>query len=232
MESVLVTGASRGLGLEFVRQYGMDGNWRVYACCRRPPRSEELLRFAGTYGDRVTVHALDVTDPGHIDHLAHELKGQAIDLLLNNAGVYGPHGQVLGQLDPRAWLEVLKVNTIAPVKMAEAFAGHVGRSSRKVIATLSSRMGSVADNTSGNAYIYRSSKAALNVVMKSLAVDLRERGITCVTLNPGWVRTDMGTRHAPLSVEESVHHMRTLLASVRLNDSGRWLNHDGTDIPW
>ncbi|MGH9870105.1 MAG: SDR family oxidoreductase [Candidatus Polarisedimenticolia bacterium] len=232
MESVLVTGASRGIGFEMVRQYGLDGNWRVFACCRRPQRSEALTRFASTFKERVSVHPLDITDQANIESLARELDHEAIDLLINNAGLYGPHGQVLGQIDVKSWLEVLKVNTIAPLKMSEAFAGHVGRSSRKVIATISSRMGSVADNTSGNAYAYRSSKAGVNMVMKSLSIDLRERGITCVTLNPGWVRTDMGTRHAPLSVEESVHNMRTVLASVRLNDSGRWFNHDGTDIPW
>jgi NAD(P)-dependent dehydrogenase (short-subunit alcohol dehydrogenase family) len=232
MESVLITGASRGIGLEMVRQYGEDGNWRVYACCRRPRAAEALNRFAKTFHERVSVHSLDVTDQGHIDALAKELHGQRLDLLINNAGVYGSQGSRLGHVDPRAWIEVLKVNTIAPLKVAEAFAGHVGRSSRKVIATISSRMGSIADNTSGGAYAYRTSKAAVNMVMKNLALELHDRGITCVTLNPGWVRTDMGTQHAPLSVEESVHGMRTVLASVRLKDSGRWLNHDGTDIPW
>lgn len=232
MESVLITGASRGIGLEFTRQYGQDGNWRVYACCRRPRSADALVRFAKSFGERVSVHTLDVTDQGHIEALAKELDGVRLDTLINNAGVYGPQGARLGHVDPRAWIEVLKVNAIAPMKISEAFAGHVGSSRRKVIATISSRMGSIADNTSGGAYAYRTSKAAVNMVMKNLSVELHDRGITCVTLNPGWVRTDMGTQHAPLTVEESVHGMRTVLASVRLEDSGRWLNHDGTDIPW
>ena len=232
MESVLITGASRGIGLEMARQYGTDGNWRVYACCRRPQRAEELTRLAQNFEERMSIHPLDVTEQKQIDDLAGALEGLRLDLLINNAGIYGPHGVPFGRHDPRQWIEVFRVNTIAPLKMAEAFAGHVGRSSRRVIAAISSRMGSVSDNSSGGAYEYRSSKAALNMVMSCLSIELRERGITCITLNPGWVRTDMGTHHAPLSVGESVHNMRGVLASVRLKDTGRWLNHDGTDIPW
>src|SRR5688572_10423787 len=99
MESVLVTGASRGIGLEMVRQYGLDGNWRVFACCRQPKRSEALLRFTSSFKERVSVHPLDVTDPANIESLSRELEREAIDLLVNNAGIYGPRGQVLGQID-------------------------------------------------------------------------------------------------------------------------------------
>jgi len=232
MESVLITGASRGIGLEMARQYAEDGTWRVYACCRRPRGCEELTRLTRTFGERISVHPLDVTEQPQIEALARELDGQRLDLLINNAGVYGPHGVRFGHVDPHAWIEVLRVNTIAPLKVAEAFAGHVGRSSRRVIATISSRMGSITDNTSGGSYAYRTSKAAVNMVMKNLALELHDRGIACITLNPGWVRTDMGTQHAPLTVRESVMNMRTVLASVRLKDSGRWINHDGSDIPW
>ncbi|HKY32908.1 MAG TPA: SDR family oxidoreductase [Candidatus Polarisedimenticolia bacterium] len=232
MESVLVTGANRGLGLEMVRQYGEDGNWRVYACCRRPGEAEALRRFAATFCDRVSVHRLDVADAGQIRALAAEMSGQSIDILINNAGTYGPSGERFGEADPEVWLHVLRVNTVGPALMAFSFAGSVGRSSRRVMATVSSRMGSLSDNTSGGRYAYRSSKAAANMVMKSLAVDLAERGIVCVALNPGWVRTDMGGPQAPLGPEQSVRGMRSVLAALRPKDSGRWFNHDGAEIPW
>jgi len=232
MQTILITGTNRGIGQEMARQYAADPDWRVFACCRDPGRSEALARLASTSSGRLTVHKLDVASAQDVESLASTLVGQPLDLLVNNAGVAGAVGEGLAGLDEQAWLDVLRVNTIAPARIAAALLDHIARGRRKVIATISSRMGSISDDSSGGYYAYRSSKAAVNMVMKNLAVDLRGRGITVVALNPGWVRTDMGSQRAPLSPEESVSGLRKVLASVTLKDSGKFLSHDGTEVPW
>jgi NAD(P)-dependent dehydrogenase (short-subunit alcohol dehydrogenase family) len=189
--STLITGANSGLGLEFARQYAADA-LQVYATCRDPNSASELRQLADASNNQVQIMALDVTDLASIKAAATKLEGKPIDLLLNDAGIGGPRGQTIGDIDYDAWAEVLDVNTLGPFRVAEAFVDHVARSQRKLIVTLTSGMDSIGDNTSGGAYAYRSSKAAVNMVMRSLAVDLASRGITCVVLNPGWVRTDMG----------------------------------------
>jgi NAD(P)-dependent dehydrogenase (short-subunit alcohol dehydrogenase family) len=209
MPSALITGANRGLGLEFVRQYLADG-WQVYAACRDPTSASELRRIGDEYHDTLSMLAMDVTDPASIDAAASELDGQSIDLLLNNAGI-GPRGQTTGNIDYDAWKEVFDVNTLGPMRAAEAFIEHVARGDRKLIVTLTSGMGSIADNTSGGSILYRSSKAAVNMVMRSLAIDLAPRGVTCVVINPGWVRTDMGGPNATLEPYESISRMRRLI---------------------
>lgn len=230
-KTVLITGANRGIGLELSRQFADDG-WRVHACCREPGQAPGLRPLAETSDGRVMVHRLDVTDGAGITALAGRLRDEPIDILLNNAGVYGAAGEQLGQLTEPDWIEVLRVNTIAPYMMAGAFLEHVKRGASRVIATISSRMGSIADNSSGGRYAYRSSKAAVNMVMKTLAVDLRSSGIIAVTLHPGWVRTRMGGDGAPLSVEQSAAGLRKVLGGLTLKDSGTFLNHDGEVIPW
>src|SRR5258706_9390584 len=145
MPTVLVTGANRGLGLEFTRQYAADG-WHVIACCRKPATASALANIKG----EVTIEALDVANDGDIEKIARKLKGEAIDLLINNAGIYGPRSGS----GTDAWLEVIRVNTIAPFRMAEAFAPHVARSRQKTIANITSVMGSIASNESGGPPIY------------------------------------------------------------------------------
>jgi NAD(P)-dependent dehydrogenase (short-subunit alcohol dehydrogenase family) len=231
MPSILITGANRGLGLEFALQYAADG-WRVFACCRDPAGAGQLHDVAGDGPGTVSLHALDVTDHRRIDALARELHDQPLDVLLNNAGVYGPRKMVLGQLDYRAWEQVLAVNVLAPVKMAEAFFKHVAASQRKVIACLSSAMGSVGENTSGRHYLYRTSKAALNAAVKSLAIDLRPLGVTAVALHPGWVRTDMGGEDADLAPADSARAVRAVIDRLNLDDSGKFLSYDGSLIAW
>jgi NAD(P)-dependent dehydrogenase (short-subunit alcohol dehydrogenase family) len=231
MPTVLLTGANRGLGLEFARQYAADG-WRVLACCRNPADARELNDVAGASGGRVRVFRLDVRDFARTGELAGELLDEPIDVLLNNAGVYGPRQMVLGGIDYPAWAEVLAVNTMAPLRLAECFVEHVARSKRKVIACVSSAMGSVAANTEGRHYLYRSSKAGLNAVVKSLSLDLRDRGVIAVTLHPGWVKTDMGGANADLEVADSVRDVRRVLERLTPADSGKFLNHDGSEIPW
>jgi len=167
MPSTLITGANRGLGLEFARQYLADG-WQVYAASRKPQSASELRRLAGASDEKLQILALDVTEAVSVQAAAAELDGQAIDLLLNNAGVGGPRGQTVGNIDYEAWAKVLDVNTMGPLRVSEAFVDHVARSERKLIVTLTSGMGSIADNTSGGSIAYRRSKAAVNMVMRSL----------------------------------------------------------------
>jgi NAD(P)-dependent dehydrogenase (short-subunit alcohol dehydrogenase family) len=227
MPTVLITGANRGLGLEFARQYGADG-WRVIATCRDPAHATALK---GLDGD-VHVHALDVTDHARIHALAKTLKREAIDVLLNNAGVYGPRPAPHGNVDYAAWGEVFRVDAMAPLTVSEGFVDHVARSDLKRMVAITSRMGSIADNDSGGSYIYRSSKAALNAVMKNLSVDLRPRGITVVVVHPGWVKTDMGGPSALIEPEESVSAMRKVIAGLTMEDTGRFFNYDGPEISW
>ena len=191
LPNVLITGANRGLGLEFARQY-LSAGWQVYAACRDPASASELRQLAEDVGDKLRILAMNVTDAQSVNAAAAELDGQAIDLLLNNSGIIGPQGQTIGNIDYDAWAEVLDVNTLGPMRVSEAFVERVARGDRKLMVTLTSGMGSLADNTSGGSIAYRSSKAAVNMVMRSLAIDLASRGITCVVVNPGWVQTDMG----------------------------------------
>jgi len=231
MPSALITGANRGLGLEFARQYVADG-WQVYAACRDPAPASELRRLADGSDDKLRLLAMDVTEEASIHAAATQLDGQAIDLLLNNAGIIGPRGQTIGNIDYKAWAHVFAVNTMGPMRVSEAFVEHVARSDGKLIVTMTSGMGSIADNTSGGSILYRSSKAAVNMVMRSLAIDLAPRGITCVVINPGWVRTDMGGVNASLEPSESISRMRRVIASLVPEQSGKFFNHTGREYPW
>ncbi|MDV6340968.1 SDR family oxidoreductase [Nitrosomonas sp. Is24] len=232
MRTMLITGANRGIGLEFVRQYAADG-WRVVACCRKPAAAEALNRLAAQYPDQTTVHALDVTDHAQIDQLAQTLSQQPIDLLINNAGVYPPaYGDALGETDYAAWQHAFAVNTMAPLKITEAFIRQIARSELKTIVTITSKMGSIADNRGGGSYIYRSSKAGVNIVMKSLSIDLNPQKIIAVLLHPGWVKTDMGGPGALITAEQSVAGMRRVIANLTLQDSGKFYAFDGQIVPW
>jgi NAD(P)-dependent dehydrogenase (short-subunit alcohol dehydrogenase family) len=231
MPSALITGANRGLGLEFARQYLADG-WQVYAACRDPASASQLRPLAEGSDDSLRILAMDVTNPASIHAAATQLDGRAIDLLLNNAGIIGPRGQTIGNIDYEAWANVFAVNTMGPMRVSEAFVEHVARSDRKLIVTLTSGMGSIADNTSGGSVLYRSSKAAVNMVMRSLAIDLAPRGITCVVINPGWVRTDMGGLNASLEPSESISRMRRIIATLGPEQSGKFFNHNGREYPW
>jgi len=226
MATVLVTGASRGLGLEFCRQYAADG-WQVLACCRNP---ETAGKLAGI--NHVRVFPLDVSDFSQIDHLAAQLQDTAIDVLINNAGIYGDAQQGFGQLDYAAWSRTLTVNTQAPVKMAEAFLPHIKRGDKKRLVSITSQMGSIADNSSGGSILYRSSKAALNAAMKSIAIDLEDQGVGVLLLHPGWVKTDMGGNNALIEARESVAGMRKVIAQFTLAQSGSFLKYDGSPLPW
>ncbi len=229
--NVLITGASRGIGLEMVK-YGIENNWRIFACCRHPQQAETLLSVAKLANGGVSVHVADMYELATIQALSYELRNEAIDILVNNAGIYGSDKNKFGHVDVQSWINTFQVNTIAPLKIAEALIEQLRMGDKKIIACLSSKMGSMADNGSGGSYIYRSSKAALNAVVKSMAVDLKGDGIKCVALHPGWVQTDMGGPNAEISTRESVTRMFEILLALTPHDSGRFIDIDGKDIPW
>lgn len=222
MPTILITGANRGLGLEFARQYAAAG-WRVLGTVR-DPLSGKAASDAGA-----EVYVADIADPASLQRLKASLAGGDLDIVLNNAGIYGQN-QSFGSVDGDGFMKVMRTNALAPLQVAEAFADQlVGR---KIIASVSSMMGSIAENTSGNFYAYRASKAALNMVMKTLALDLAARGITAIALSPGWVRTDMGGPDAPLDPAQAIAGMRAVLDKVSLNDSGKFFHFDGRELPW
>ncbi|MBI5164161.1 MAG: SDR family oxidoreductase [Magnetospirillum sp.] len=222
MPTILITGANRGLGVAFARQYAAAG-WRVLGTVRDPMKG----RAASDAG--AEVYVADVADAASIARLKGALAGVEIDILLNNAGTYGER-QTLGAIDGEEFLRVMRVNALGPLLMAEAFAGQMG--GRKLIAAVSSMMGSIADNTSGGSYAYRASKAALDMVMVTLARDLAAKGITTVALSPGWVKTDMGGANAPLEPAQAVAGMCAVLDGVTVADSGSFIHWDGSRVPW
>ncbi|AEG01159.1 SDR family oxidoreductase [Methylomonas methanica] len=231
MQTVLITGANRGLGLGFCKQYAEAG-WRVIATCRCPDEANGLHELALRYA-HLQVYGLDVSDFSQIDALSRALSDSSIDVLINNAGIYTDiSGKGFGQLDYQAWSSAFWVNSIAPVKLAEAFLPQIKRSSKKLIVAISSLMGSMTDNTSGGSLQYRSSKAGLNAAMKSLAIDLGSENIGVLVLHPGWVRTDMGGQNALIDVEESVTGMRRCIDAFSSAQSGSFLKFDASELPW
>jgi len=230
MRTLLITGTNRGIGLEMTKQYAAEG-WRVLACCRLPQAANALQQLKETYAN-IDIFQLDVKEPSAIQSLSKQLHTISIDMLINNAGVWGPEQQEFGCTDPNAWIDVFKVNTIAPLLLAEAFLPHIEQSQLKMIVNIDSTMGSIALNDSGSAYIYRSTKAALNAVTKSMAIDLNSRGITVVALHPGWVKTDMGGSHAKITPEESVNGIRNVLSQLSFKDSGTFWGYDHQPLPW
>ena len=229
MPTVLITGANRGLGLEFCRQYA-EKAWQVIACCRNPNQADDLNNLKSRYPD-IQIEALDVAQFDQIDNLATKLTDISIDVLINNAGVYGDqHG--FGQLNYPVWQDTLVINSQAPIKMTEAFLPQLKKGSKKLVVSISSLMGSITDNGSGGSILYRSSKAALNAAMKSLSIDLKDQDIGILILHPGWVRTDMGGPNGLLGCETSVSGMRDVIERFDPSQTGMFIKYDGKPLPW
>lgn len=232
MKTTLITGANRGIGLEFCRQYAAAG-WRVLGCARDPEKSDALSALADRYPGQVQVHALDVAHHDGIEQLARTVEGESIDLLINNAGVYlDSHIGGFANMDYETWMRTLLINTMAPLKMSQAFAEQIVRSEGKTIIIIGSKMGSIADNSEGGSYMYRSSKTAVNMVIKTLAIELKAKGVIAAILHPGWVRTEMGGPNALISTTQSVSGMRQVISRLSLADSGRFFAYDGKSVPW
>lgn len=222
MPIVLVSGAARGIGLEFVRQYASDG-WDVVATVRDASTGAELSALG------VRVETLDMTDFEALAAFPERLGGAPLDLFIANAGVSGPQ-RIDGAEAAARWQQVHAVNAAAPTLLANALLPNVAAAQGKM-AAITSRMGSIADS-SGGSVAYRASKAALNAAWRALALDWADRPMTLALFHPGWVKTDMGGPNAPLAVEESVAGMRRVIAGLTPESSGRFLDWNGALIPW
>lgn len=231
METILVTGANRGIGLEFCKQYARSGH-AIFACCREPKNASVLTKLAQQYS-KVKLLPLDLSDGDSIDRLAAKLSGQSIDVLINNAAVYGDdNSQGFGKLDYQLWQDVFTVNTLASVRMTEALLPNLLAGNKKLVVAITSKMGSIADNSSGGCLLYRSSKAGLNAAMKSLSLDLAHRRVGVLILHPGWVQTDMGGPHALITSQQSVAGMLELINGFSMSDSGQFVDYTGKQVPW
>lgn len=225
MPSVLITGANRGIGLELARQYAAGG-WTVLATCRDPGAATELKAVAGD----VAVHRLDVDEAVSVSALAGVLDGQPVEVLFNNAGI-NHRAPSIGDIDYDAWAGTMATNVFGPIRVAWAFRDNVLASEAKVMAFVSSRMGSIAANAGGSV-MYRSSKTALNMAVSCLSKELAPRGAIAVMFHPGHVRTAMGGPSAPVTAPESAAGMRAVVAGLTAQDNGAFLNYDGTALPW
>jgi len=231
MKTVLVTGANRGLGFEFCKQYAEAG-WQVIAGCRQANNAHDLNQLAQQY-ENIKVVALDVSDHQQIDALALSLKDVSLNLLISNAGVYGDSaGQGFGAINYQNWQNTLNINVLAGVKLAEAFTDNLARSKQGVFVAISSLMGSIADNGSGGSILYRSSKAALNAAMTSVAIDIKPSGVGVLIFHPGWVRTDMGGTNGLCDAPESIAGMRKQIEQFDMQKTGQFIKYDGTRMPW
>jgi NAD(P)-dependent dehydrogenase (short-subunit alcohol dehydrogenase family) len=229
--SILITGTNRGIGLALARIF-TQYDWDVIACCRKPDEAEALKSIQAASEGRLKIKRLDVTRDEEITALAETLAEKNLDILLNNAGILGPEEQDFGFLDEDAWLETFKVNSIGPYKMVRAFLDNIARSQRRIIATITSQMGSIQNNSSGDYYAYRTSKSAANMIMKNLSLDLHAKRITCVALHPGWVKTRLGGKQAPLSPAESAAAIFKTLTSLSEEQNGSFLDYEGRNINW
>jgi len=236
MPTILITGANRGLGLEFARQYAAEG-WEVLATSRQPDRSVALKQLVAQHS-AVVAHRLDVTDVESVQNLADKLDGKPIDVLLHSSGIYPREGQHIGKIDYDGWRAAMETNLFGVMRVTEALLKNIVAGQRKQIAAISTSLSSLrgvqGDSVSqaGTSYQYRSSKTALNMAVSILAKELAPRGISVVLLDPGWVKTDMGGAHAPLSPRESIAGMRKVLAGNPMELSGKFLGHDGLPRPW
>ncbi len=236
MPSMLVTGASRGLGLEMVRQFVGDG-WRIYACCRTPETATDLAALAAGSGGLITLHTLDVSKPEQVRALADEFRGTPIDMLVNNAGLLGctidqMGPAAFGSIDYEAWAKVHEINTMAPLRVTEAFVDHVAESDLKLLFFMSTHMGCITELADGGLYPYRSSKAALNLLVKGLSIDLAPRGVRTIAVHPGWVVTDMGGPDAPVNKVDSIAGIRSVVANYGAEQTGCFYQYDGRELPW
>ena len=222
--TVLVTGANRGIGLELVRQMRARGH-QVIGTARKPEQAIELKET----GARVV--QLDVIDSNSIRVMAQQLQGQRIDLLINNAGMLGHNAQSFAETDFDQVLATFDVNSLGPMRVTQALLPNILAGSGKTVIQISSTMGSIANN-SGGYYGYRASKAALNMLNSSLALELADNGITSVVMHPGWVQTRLGGENAAITVEDSVTGMMQVIAGLGPEDSGRFLDYQGKELPW
>lgn len=231
MNTILITGANRGIGLALVQTY-LKAGWRVLACCRVPDRADELNKLCNEKPDNLKLLSFDATDREQIEKLGQELSTEKIDILFNNAGVIAVAHENIDNADTNKWLEAFKVNTIAPFLLTKALLLQIKNSEKKLVVNMSTSLGSITQMTTGGYYGYRATKAGLNAVTKALANDLKSHHITVIALHPGWVRTDMGGDKAPLSPEKCAESIMASLSTVTLDESGTFITYQGENLPW
>jgi len=225
-----ITGASRGIGLEFARVLLKRGD-SVIAAVRDPAGASKLVSLAASE-QRLRIVDLDVADPDSLKTLPERHGSTPVDVLINNAGMTSKSKKI-ESIDGAELAKVMMVNSIAPMLVSSALLPHLRSGSRRTIVQISSIMGSIAgNNTVESSYAYRASKAALNQFNRSLAAELRSDGFTCVAMHPGWVRTELGGAGGQLSVEESVATMLRVIDALRADQTGAFLNYDGAPIAW
>ena len=222
--TVLVTGANRGIGLELVQQMQAAG-YNVIGTARKPAEAKEL----NASGARVL--QLDVSDSASVAALAASLKGEAIDVLINNAGIKGHTASSFEETDFDQIAQTFDVNTLGPMRVTQALLPNVLASKGKIIVQMSSTLGSITNNRGGY-HGYRASKAALNMFNSSLALELAERGVTAIVIHPGWVQTRLGGASAPITTQESVAGMLSVIRGLSTKDNGRFLDYQGNELPW
>ncbi len=230
MPHIFISGGNRGIGLALVTRF-LDAGWNVYTTYRDADTAQELLQLSDSLNtNQFITKQLDITDYQAVAEFAKQIP--QLDVLVHNAGVYGSRPVLFGQVNEEEWRHVLEVNTIAPLKVSEIFKSALDKGQLKCIAFISSKVGSMADNQSGGSYVYRSSKAAINSVMKSLSIDLLDENYTVASLHPGWVKTEMGGANALLTVEESSHALFQRIIELPQTKTGLFLNYNGDEIPW
>ena len=228
--SILITGTNRGIGLEFVKHY-IKNNEKVIATCRNRNSAKDLLELENTTNNLSLVE-LDVSNPNSINNFTSKIAGLPIDTFISNAGVSGPKNIEFGNIDAKEWLDVFNINTIAPLIITQKILKNLRLGKDKKLAFISSKVGSIEDNTSGGMYIYRTSKTALNQVIKSLSIDLKGENFIVVALHPGWVQTDMGGPNALIDTKTSVKGLIEVIDNLTPKNSGKFYNYDGSPIPW
>lgn len=232
MGTYVITGANRGLGLEFTRQL-VSRDDKVFATCRNPTEAAELNLLANKHKRNITVLKLDVTDDTSILQARKLVEHQvdSVDVLINNAGIF-PRQSDFSNLTRDDIHKVLDTNTVGPMLVAQAFLPLLKARRQSKIVNISSQLGSIANRKSGQYYPYSTSKAALNMMSRLLAFDLLRDGVIVVAMSPGWVRTDMGQQDAPLAPAESVRGMLRLIDGLTAMSAGRFLVWNGSQLPW
>lgn len=230
MARILITGANRGLGLEFVEHYLESGD-NVIASYRNEESSFDLIKMSNEQSN-LKLLQLDVSSNKSLNSFARNLGDSPIDIFINNAGVYGPRNSSFGNVDEENWLHAIKVNAIAPILMTQLIINNIRSGADKKLIYITSKMGSIDDNKGGGAYIYRSSKTALNAAVKSLSVDLENESIVVALIHPGWVKTDMGGPNALIDKDTSVRGMTEVISNLDISSTGNFYNYDGSIIPW
>ena len=247
MATLLITGANRGIGLGLVKVY-LENQWQVIASCRSPKTASELMSLKEQYSDKISIIGMDVNDQTQIDAAVQSLNGAPIDVLINNAGTVemekygsGAYEKVNGvpiddpdlrKYDYQQWEDILRTNVLGPARITGSFVDNLEAADHGVVVMITSGLASVSNTWNAGRYAYRTSKAALNMLMRSSGKWLESLGITSVAISPGWTRTDMGGPNALNSIEESVNGVYQVITGVSAEDAGKFLNFDGTTLPW